>query len=89
MKGITNYIDFKGIKVASGSTGATIAGIHDAIKNAIGATQVVGLLDNTTAIAPFYAVFVPDGTSYTCELVGYGRTMTVTNADKVTIADNA
>lgn len=79
-------INFKNVAIDD-ELGATIPGIYEAVDGAVQATMVLGLNDDGTAIKPFYTVFTKDGSDYlVAEIVGYNKTITITDADKVTIA---
>lgn len=77
-------IDFHDVNITTG-TGATLSGIYDAIKkNHRKAIMISGItIDNVEKPDCFVDCEVSGG-NYT--FTAYGKTFTITNADKVTIA---
>lgn len=77
-------IDLKGTSLSGSS--ATIAGIHAAIGSANCPIRLSGINFGGTKYKDAYVKFYASSTSYVSEAV-YGKVITVTNADGVTIAN--
>ena len=77
-------IDLKGTSLSGSS--ATIAGIHAAIGSANCTIRLSGINFGGTKYKDAFVKFYASSTSYVSEAV-YGKVITVTNADGVTIAN--
>lgn len=77
-------IDLKGTSLSG--TSATIAGIHAAIGSANCPIRLSGINFGGTKYKDAFVKFYASSTSYVSEAV-YGKVITVTNANGVTIAN--
>ena len=77
-------IDLKGTSLSGSS--ATIAGIHAAIGSVNCPIRLSGINFGGTKYKDAFVKFYASSTSYVSEAV-YGKVITVTNADGVTIAN--
>ena len=89
MNGNYKLIDLKNIEIKSGSTGATIAGVYDAIDKATMPVKVINVNKNGTKLVANFGQGVRKfGGNYYVDL-GDGTELKVTEADKVTYANKS
>ena len=89
MNGNYKLIDLKNIEIKSGSTGATIDGVYDAIDKATLPVKVINVNKNgTKLVANFGQGVRKSGGNYYVDL-GDGTELKVTSANKVTYADKS
>lgn len=87
LKGGYKIIDFKDINLVTG-TGITITGVYDAIKsNYRKAILISGISIDGVKMADSFVELLAVGTKYTGTL--YGKTLTITNTDAVTVKESA
>ena len=88
LKGGYKIIDFKDINLVTG-TASTIAGVYDAIEsNYRKAILISGIsIDGVKMADSFVELLLVDGTEYTGTL--YGKTLTITDTDAVTVKASA
>lgn len=87
LKGGYKIIDFKDINLVTG-IGIRITGVYDAIKsNYRKAILISGISIDGDKMADSFVELSVNGTSYTGTL--YGKTLTITNTDTVTIKESA
>ena len=80
-------IDFKDINLVTG-VGISITGVYDAIKsNSRKAILISGISIDGVKMADSFVELLVNGTKYTGTL--YGKTITITNTDVVTIKESA
>ena len=82
--GTYTIVDLKGTSLSGSS--ATIKGIYNRIKNTDCAKLLTGINYGGTKYKDAFVKFTLSGTSYVSETI-YGKVITVTNADGVTIAN--
>lgn len=89
MNGNYKLIDLKNIEIKSGSTGATIDGVYDAIDKATMPVKVINVNKNGTKLVTNFGQGVrKSGSNYYVDL-GDGTELKVTEADKVTYANKS
>lgn len=87
LKGGYKIIDFKDINLVTG-VGISITGVYDAIKsNSRKAILISGISIDGVKMADSFVELLVNGTKYTGTL--YGKTITITNTDVVTIKESA
>lgn len=87
LKGGYKIIDFKDINLVTG-TASTIAGVYDAIKsNYRKAILISGIIIDGVKMADSFVELLVVGTNYTGTL--YGKNLTITNTDAVTVKTSA
>lgn len=87
LKGGYKIIDFKDINLVTG-VGISITGVYDAIKsNYRKAILISGISIDGVKMADSFVELLVNGTKYTGTL--YGKTITITNTDVVTIKESA
>lgn len=87
LKGGYKIIDFKDINLVTG-IGIRITGVYDAIKsNYRKAILISGISIDGVKMADSFVELSVNGTSYTGTL--YGKTLTISNTDAVTIKASA
>ena len=87
LKGGYKIIDFKDINLVTG-VGISITGVYDAIKsNSRKAILISGISIDGVKMADSFVELLVNGTKYTGTL--YGKTITSTNTDVVTIKESA
>lgn len=87
LKGGYKIIDFKDINLVTG-TASTITGVYDAIKsNYRKAILISGIVIDGVEKADAFVELTINASNYVGSL--YGKTLTITNADKVTVSVSA
>lgn len=87
LKGGYRIIDFKDINLVTG-TASTITGVYDAIKsNHRKAILISGIVIDGVKMADSFVELSVVSADYTGKL--YGKTLTITKADKVTVKAGA
>lgn len=87
LKGGYKIIDFKDINLVTG-IGIRIDGVYNAIKsNYRKAILISGISIDGVKMADSFVELLVEGTKYTGTL--YGKTLTITNTDSVTIKTSA
>lgn len=87
LKGGYKIIDFKDINLVTG-TASTITGVYDAIKsNYRKAILISGIVIDGVEKADAFVELTVNTSNYVGSL--YGKTLTITNADKVTVSVSA
>lgn len=87
LKGGYKIIDFKDINLVTG-TASTIAGVYDAIEsNYRKAILISGIVIDGVEKADAFVELSVDNSNFVGSL--YGKTLTITNTDKVTVKASA
>ena len=87
MNGNYKLIDLKNIEIRSGSTGATIEGIYNAIDKATMPVKVINVNKNGTKLVTNFGQGVRKSSGNYYVDLGDGTELKVTDADKVTYAN--
>lgn len=84
-KGGYKIIDLGGVNITTAGDAVTIAGIYDAIESTDKAILVSGLTIDNVDYSDVYGVPISGDNQYTISV--YGKSLTVTSADAVSIPE--